>query len=74
MNNLQEIERALSARWPETKIDPTLERIALLVDYLGSPQQSYPNIHKWQNFDFKDYRLALPRIRFANWKIHKSTP
>ncbi|MGA1158668.1 MAG: bifunctional folylpolyglutamate synthase/dihydrofolate synthase [Candidatus Nanopelagicaceae bacterium] len=45
INNLQEIERALSARWPETKIDPTLERIALLVDYLGSPQQSYPNIH-----------------------------
>ena len=43
--SLQEIEKALSARWPETKINPTLERIALLVDYLGSPQLSYPTIH-----------------------------
>ena len=42
--SLQEIEKALSARWPETKINPTLERIALLVDYLGSPQLSYPTI------------------------------
>ncbi len=43
--SLQEIEKALTARWPETKINPTLERIALLVDYLGSPQLSYPTIH-----------------------------
>jgi len=43
--SLQEIEKALSTRWPETKINPTLERIALLVDYLGSPQLSYPTIH-----------------------------
>ena len=43
--NLAEIEAALLARWPETRISPTLERISLLCDYLGSPQLSYPTIH-----------------------------
>jgi len=39
------IEQALLKRWPETKIEPTLERIAALVDVLGSPQLTYPTIH-----------------------------
>ena len=39
------IEKALLARWPETRIAPTLERIAALVDILGSPQLTYPTIH-----------------------------
>ena len=39
------IEKALLARWPETRIQPTLDRIALLCDALGSPQVSYPTIH-----------------------------
>ena len=42
---LDEVERALLNRWPETRIAPTLERIALLSDLLGSPQLSYPTIH-----------------------------
>ncbi len=42
---LQAIEEALSARWPETDIEPSLERIAALADMLGSPQRSYPTIH-----------------------------
>lgn len=39
------IEQALLARWPETRIAPSLERIAALVDILGSPQLTYPTIH-----------------------------
>ena len=39
------IEAALLKRWPETRIAPTLERIAALVDVLGSPQLTYPTIH-----------------------------
>ena len=39
------IEKALLARWPETRIAPTLDRISALVDILGSPQLSYPTIH-----------------------------
>ena len=42
---LAAIEATLEARWPETRIVPTLERIAALSDILGSPQLSYPTIH-----------------------------
>lgn len=42
---IDEIEKALLNRWPETRINPTLERISLLADLLGSPQLSYPTIH-----------------------------
>ena len=39
------IEAVLLARWPETRIAPTLERISALTDTLGSPQLTYPTIH-----------------------------
>ena len=39
------IEEALLARWPETRIAPTLERISALMDILGSPHLTYPTIH-----------------------------
>ena len=42
---LAAIENALLARWPETRIQPSLDRISLLCDALGSPQISYPTIH-----------------------------
>ena len=42
---LAAIENALLARWPETRIQPSLDRISLLCDALGSPQLSYPTIH-----------------------------
>lgn len=42
---LHAIEAALEARWPETRIAPSLERISALVDFLGSPQLAYPTIH-----------------------------
>ncbi len=42
---LAQIEQALNKRWPENKIEPTLDRILALTDALGSPQFSYPTIH-----------------------------
>ncbi|GAA4475707.1 folylpolyglutamate synthase/dihydrofolate synthase family protein [Rhodococcus olei] len=39
------VEAELDKRWPETKIEPSLTRIAALMDLLGSPQQAYPAIH-----------------------------
>jgi dihydrofolate synthase/folylpolyglutamate synthase len=45
MIRIDAIEAALLARWPETRIAPTLERIAALTDILGSPQLTYPTIH-----------------------------
>ncbi len=37
-----EVERALLARWPETRLEPSLNRIRALVDLLGDPQTAYP--------------------------------
>jgi dihydrofolate synthase / folylpolyglutamate synthase len=42
---LREVEAALATRWPESRIEPSLERIRDLVDLLGNPQHSYPVIH-----------------------------
>ncbi|HCB07504.1 MAG TPA: dihydrofolate synthase [Nocardioides bacterium] len=40
-----EAEDALLSRWPETKLDPSLDRITALLDVLGDPQTAYPVIH-----------------------------
>lgn len=40
-----EVERALLGRWPETKLEPSLDRIHALCQLLGNPQTSYPVIH-----------------------------
>ncbi|WP_152627550.1 bifunctional tetrahydrofolate synthase/dihydrofolate synthase [Streptacidiphilus melanogenes] len=42
---LTAVAAELAAKWPETKIDPSLERIRALMDILGQPQRSYPSIH-----------------------------
>ncbi|HSN05805.1 MAG TPA: folylpolyglutamate synthase/dihydrofolate synthase family protein [Candidatus Angelobacter sp.] len=39
------IERSLAGRWPESRIEPTLDRIRGLLDLLGDPQTAYPVIH-----------------------------
>jgi len=40
-----EVEHALLQRWPEIRLDPSLQRIRALVDLLGEPQRAYPVIH-----------------------------
>jgi dihydrofolate synthase / folylpolyglutamate synthase len=42
---LLQVEHLLDQRWPETRIEPSLTRIAALMDLLGSPQHGYPSIH-----------------------------
>lgn len=42
---LARVDAELNQRWPETKIEPSLERIELLMDLLGSPQHSFKSIH-----------------------------
>ncbi|WP_084211544.1 bifunctional tetrahydrofolate synthase/dihydrofolate synthase [Pseudonocardia acaciae] len=39
------VEAELDRRWPESKIEPSLERIQALVDLLGDPQRAYPVVH-----------------------------
>jgi dihydrofolate synthase / folylpolyglutamate synthase len=43
--DLARVRAELRERWPESRLDPTLDRIRMLVDLLGDPQRSYPVIH-----------------------------
>ncbi len=40
-----EVEDALLSRWPETKLEPSLDRIEAFMELLGDPQRTYPVIH-----------------------------
>jgi dihydrofolate synthase/folylpolyglutamate synthase len=40
-----EVEQALLGRWPETRLEPSLDRISALCRLLGDPQQAYPVVH-----------------------------
>lgn len=42
---LRQVETELMGRWPETRLDPSLDRIRALMDVLGEPQRAYPAIH-----------------------------
>ncbi|WP_328970466.1 bifunctional tetrahydrofolate synthase/dihydrofolate synthase [Streptomyces sp. NBC_00239] len=42
---LREVEEELAGRWGETKLEPSVSRIAALMDVLGEPQRAYPSIH-----------------------------
>jgi dihydrofolate synthase/folylpolyglutamate synthase len=42
---LMAVEAELNQRWPETKIEPSLTRIAALTQLLGEPHRGYPVLH-----------------------------
>ena len=42
---LEAVEAVLATRWPESKLDPSLERIERLLDILGAPQLAYQVVH-----------------------------
>lgn len=39
------VEEELNERWPETMIEPSLDRIEMLMDLLGHPERSFDVIH-----------------------------
>ncbi|WP_245994085.1 bifunctional folylpolyglutamate synthase/dihydrofolate synthase [Nocardioides immobilis] len=43
--SLTGVEQHLLARWPETRMDPTLDRVALLLGLLGRPETEFRSIH-----------------------------
>lgn len=43
--DLATVEAELDQRWSEVKIDPTLERVEMLMDLLGHPEHAFPAIH-----------------------------
>jgi dihydrofolate synthase/folylpolyglutamate synthase len=40
--DLARVEKELLARWPESRLQPSLSRISALVDLLGNPHRAYP--------------------------------
>ncbi|MBM9460715.1 bifunctional folylpolyglutamate synthase/dihydrofolate synthase [Nocardioides sp. zg-536] len=40
-----EAEDALLSRWPETRLEPSLDRILAFTELLGDPQRAYRSIH-----------------------------
>jgi len=40
-----EVEAALLGRWPESKLEPSLDRVEALVELLGDPQRAYQVVH-----------------------------
>ena len=40
-----EVEQALLGRWPESRLEPSLDRISALCRLLGDPQKAYPVVH-----------------------------
>jgi dihydrofolate synthase/folylpolyglutamate synthase len=42
--DMARVENELLARWPETRLEPSLGRISALVDLLGNPHQAFPVI------------------------------
>ncbi|WP_328996159.1 bifunctional folylpolyglutamate synthase/dihydrofolate synthase [Kribbella sp. NBC_01245] len=43
--SIRAIERRLLARWPETKLEPSLDRIVSVLRLLGDPQRRYRSVH-----------------------------
>jgi dihydrofolate synthase/folylpolyglutamate synthase len=41
----EEVEDALLSRWPESRLEPSLDRIRAFTEVLGDPQSGYPVIH-----------------------------
>jgi dihydrofolate synthase / folylpolyglutamate synthase len=40
-----EVEDALLSRWPESKLEPSLDRIEAFTELLGDPQRSFRSVH-----------------------------
>src|SRR5918993_1938164 len=40
-----EVEDALLSRWPETRLEPSLDRIRAFTELLGEPQRSFRSVH-----------------------------
>ncbi len=68
------VEQQLLARWPETKLDPSLDRIAALCDLLGEPQRAYPVVHlTGTNGKTSTSRMIDPLLRGLGLRTGRST-
>ena len=68
------VEAELLARWPETKLEPSRDRIVALMDLLGSPQRAYPSIHiTGTNGKTSTARMIDALLRALNLRTGRTT-
>ncbi|SDU58186.1 bifunctional folylpolyglutamate synthase/dihydrofolate synthase [Jiangella alkaliphila] len=71
---LRDIEAELLARRPESRVEPSLERIRDLVDLLGNPQRAYPVLHiGGTNGKTSTARMADALLRELNLRTGRYT-
>jgi dihydrofolate synthase / folylpolyglutamate synthase len=71
---LGEVEQALLRRWPENRLDPTLERISAVMDLLDNPQRRIPAIHvTGTNGKTTTARIADELLRSTGRKVGRYT-
>lgn len=68
------VERAILERGVEWEFEPTLDRIAALLDVLGSPQRAYPVIHiAGTNGKTSTARLTEALLKERNLRVGRFT-
>lgn len=68
------VERAIMERGVEWDFEPTLDRIAALMDLLGSPQQAYPVVHiAGTNGKTSTARLTEALLKERNLRVGRFT-
>ena len=74
LEELGRVEAELAQRWPETKIDPTLERVEMVMDYLGEPQKAYKVIHvAGTNGKTSTVRMVESLLRALGHRVGRTT-
>ena len=69
-----EVEDALLSRWPETRLEPSLDRIEAFTELLGDPQKTYPVIHlTGTNGKTSTSRMIDSLLRAANLRTGRFT-
>src|SRR5919112_353164 len=69
-----EVEAALLARWPETRLEPSLDRIEALVELLGDPQRAYRVVHlTGTNGKTSTARMTDGLLRARGWRTGRFT-
>ncbi len=69
-----EVEAALLARWPETRLEPSLDRIEALVELLGDPQRAYRVVHlTGTNGKTSTSRMADDLLRARGLRVGRFT-
>src|SRR4051812_18448249 len=71
---IDEVDDALQSRWPETRLEPSLDRIPAFTRLLGDPQHTYQVIHlTGPNGKPATSRMIAPLLRATGLRTGRFT-